>query len=142
VSHGITGSSTEKPADIERAEHTSAGLESSETARPGSQSAGLGSQSPGLGVRGGPGSQGAGTGMGGFGFGGPAGGLGYIPAVGVQEDEEPMDIAELPTSFGQRSIPASFLLFGQVADAWGHFLTSYTASRCPIVIVAWWVTPC
>jgi len=79
VSHSVTGSSTEKPADIEKAEHTNAGLGSS------SATAGLGSQSAGLG------------------FGDAASGLGYIPAIGSVEEDEPMDIAELPTSFGQRS---------------------------------------
>ena len=72
VSHGITGSSTDKPKDVEKVEHQ---VQDAEDAFSGQ----------------------------GLGF--SQGGLGFAPAAEQEEDQE-VDIAELPTSFGQRYAPS------------------------------------
>ena len=69
VSHGVTGSSTEKPKDVEKGEHQVQDRE------PDSFGHGLGfSQS----------------------------GLGFAPAHKAEPEDEEVDIADLPTTFGQR----------------------------------------
>ncbi len=70
MSHGVTGSSTDKPKDVEKVEQSI---------------------------------QDAGESFSGQGLGFSQGGLGFAPAAGQQGDGEPeMEIADLPTSFGQR----------------------------------------
>lgn len=71
VSHGVTGSSTDKPTDIEKSEHQ---VQDSTTSF-------------------------------GQGLGFAQSGLGFAPAGQgeAEADDEEVDIADLPTSFGQRS---------------------------------------
>lgn len=67
VSHGVTGSSTDKEKDVEKVEH---------------QVQDGGSSGQGLGFS--------------------RGGLGFTPAQGPEEEDQEVEIADLPTSFGQR----------------------------------------
>lgn len=67
MSHGITGSSTDKGEDVERSEHHDIGTDTSGQ---------------------------------GLGFG--VGGLGFAPAQGAEDVPDEVDIADLPSSFGQR----------------------------------------
>lgn len=69
MSHGVTGSSTDKPKDVEKVEHQV---------------------------------QNAGEAFSGQGLGFHQGGLGFAPAAGQQDEDQEVDIADLPTSFGQR----------------------------------------
>lgn len=71
MSHGVTGSSTDKPKDVEKMEHET---------------------------------QNVGEAFSGQGLGFSQGGLGFQPAAGhpEQAEEEEVDIADLPSMFGQR----------------------------------------
>ena len=71
MSHGVTGSSTDKPKDVEKVEHQT---------------------------------QNAGEAFSGQGLGFSQGGLGFQPAAENpgQAQEEAVDIADLPSMFGQR----------------------------------------